>query len=89
MNILPEEISSARLESIKAGSKDRCYTNNDALNCVMDMLSARKDRNHKKVCFFSGPLLKVIATGINLLKILPTIHHTGVLYYRLCFSEGT
>lgn len=48
MNILPEEISSAWLESIKAGSKDRCYTNNDALSCVMNMLSARKDRNRKK-----------------------------------------
>ncbi len=83
MNILPEEISSARLKSIKAGSKDRCFTNNDALSCVMDMLSARKDRNHIKKKVVSEPLLKVIGTGVNLLKLLPTMHHTGVVHYRL------
>lgn len=55
MNILSEEISSAWLVFIKSGSKDRCYTNNDALNYVMNMLSATKD-NQKK--FVSEPLLQ-------------------------------
>lgn len=46
MNIFPEEISSAWLESMKAGSKDRCYTNDAALDRVVNTLSATLDRNH-------------------------------------------
>lgn len=48
MNILSEEISSAWPETIKTGSKRRCYSNNDALSCVMNFLSARKDGNQNR-----------------------------------------
>lgn len=68
MNFLPEDISSAWLESIKAGSKDRCYTNNDAFNCIMNMPSAKKDRNeiYKKKASFKSTAERD-ATGIHLL----------------------
>lgn len=44
MNILPEEISSERLQSIKAGSNSRCHRNNDALTCEMNMLLDKKKK---------------------------------------------
>lgn len=55
MNILPEEINTEWLKSTKAGSKDRCYANNDALKCVMNMLSARKRWESFKKCCFRSP----------------------------------
>lgn len=43
MNLIPEEVSSVGLESMTAGSRDRCYKNNHTLSCVMNMLQTRKE----------------------------------------------
>ena len=50
MNSLPEEITSAWLKSIKAATKDKYFTSNDALNCVINMLSAsNRQESFKKL----------------------------------------
>lgn len=79
MNSLPEEITSAWLKSIKAATKDRYLTSNDALNCVINKLSAskRQESFKNKEIMASESLLKVTGSGINLIK---NISHNAPLW---------
>lgn len=86
MNSLPEEITSAWLKSITAVTKENYFTSNDALNCVINMLSASKRQESFKKTKRMEPLMKVTGSGILFIKNIShnAPHWCSILSSLLC-----
>lgn len=86
MNSLPEEITSAWLKSITAVTKENYFTSNDALDCVINMLSASKRQESFKKTKRMEPLMKVTGSGILFIKNIShnAPHWCSILSSLLC-----